>query len=254
MQSSAPTPIKYYRPVRLGPEALLDAAVARSIEQVITRTTFPRWLAGSLPIGAGMPDLLAISWNPRVVAIADQNIANAAILAYLRAVGCARFETIISRLGWAAASVAGSLDALVQASVVVRDSERFSLDPAWRSILPEVVAIEAKVVDWRKAIAQAARNQLFAHRSFVALPTHVAERAAADSDLCKLGIGVLGVEADGTVSIVREALARRPKVWTYYYQLAHHVAQDTHASRQCHSSSRSTKRAQNIQNTPSSVA
>lgn len=253
MQSSAQTPVRYYRPVRLGPESLLDAAVARSIGKVVSQSTFPWWLAGSLPVGAGMPDLLAISWNPRVVALADQDIADASILAYLRAVGCARFETIVSRLGWGEASLAGSLDALVEASVVIRESERFSLDPAWRSILPEVVAVEAKVVDWRKAIAQAARNQLFAHRSFVALPSHVADRAASDSGLCKLGIGVLGVEADGTVSIVREALARRPKVWAYYYQLAHHVARDTHAPRQCHSSSPSIKRAKTTQNTRSSV-
>ncbi len=252
MQTSSNAQIRYFRPIRPGPEALLEAAVARSIERVISPTTFPRWLAGSLPLGAGMPDLLAISWDPRVVAIANPSVADASILAYLRAVGCARFDTIVSRLGREPTNVSDSLDALVQASVIVREYDRFSLDPAWRRILPEVVAIEAKVSDWRKAIAQAGRNQLFSHRSFVALPSAVAERASEADSLRNLGLGVLAVEEDGTITVVREALARRPKVWAYYYQLAHHVAQNALASTTCHSSSRSTTRARNIQNTPSS--
>jgi hypothetical protein len=109
-------------------------------------------MAGSLPLGAGMPDLLAVSWDPRVVAIANQDLSNATILAYLRAVGCARLDTIVSVLGRKSTKLFATLDDLIKAEVVVEDSSEFSLDPAWRSILPEVVAVEAKVSDWRRAL------------------------------------------------------------------------------------------------------
>jgi hypothetical protein len=235
MQTKPESYVKYFRPIRPGPESLLEAAVARSIDRVISPTHHPKWLAGSLTVGAGMPDLLAISWNPRVVAIADPIVADAALLAYLRAVGCARFDTIVSRLGRSAQRVADPLDALVHASVVRQDRGRFSLDPAWRHILPEVVSIEAKVADWRKAIAQAARNQLFTHRSFIALPSRVAVKAAQDDTVSQLGLGVLAVDKDESISVLHPARPSAPKVWAYYYQLAHRVAQAASVSVACHS-------------------
>jgi hypothetical protein len=51
-------------------------------------------------------------------------------------------------------------------------------------------------------------------------------RAADDPHLNLLGVGVLGVEGDGTVSVVRSAAVQDPKVWGYYYLLAHHVARN----------------------------
>jgi hypothetical protein len=247
MQTKLNDNVKHYRPLRPGPESILEAAVARAIEQVVSPTCLPKWFAASLPVGAGMPDLLAISWHPRVVAIADPEVADASILAYLRAVGCARFDTIVNRLGRTAISVSDSLNALIEASVIVRDSGRFSLDPVWRTILPEVVAIEAKVSDWRRAVRQAARNQLFSHRSFVALPCSVASKAVKAGNLGRVGIGVLAVGPDGAVSVIRDAAVQQPKLWAYYYQLAHHVAQDAQYLTTCHSSFRSIKRAGNIQ-------
>lgn len=190
-----------------------------------------------------MPDLLAISWDPKVVAIADQSISDASILAYLRAVGCARLDTIVNRLGRKSASVSDSLEGLVSASVVIRESERFLLHPAWRSILPEVIAVETKVSNWRKAIVQASRNQLFSHRSFIALPESVATLALRSGNIDRLGIGILSIASDGTTSVLSDAAIRRPKIWAYYYQLAHHVAQNAPKSTLCHFSSLSTKRA-----------
>jgi len=254
MKHATNAEIRRYRPVRPGPEAWLDAAVLRSIGQLISKSAFPRWMAASLPVGAGMPDLLAISWNPRVIAIANQKADDASILAYLRAVGCARFDTIVSRLRRKADTVADSLDALVRASVLLREADRYSLDPAWRSILPEVIAIEAKVSDWRRALAQASRNQLFAHRSYVALPSTVAARVANAPELRKLGVGVLSVEGDGAVVVVRQAVPLRPRVWAYYYQLAHHIARDTSSTTQCPSSSQLSKQARSIRSTLLSIA
>lgn len=223
MQSSV-AQVKYYRPRRPGPEEIIEGAVLRALDDVLPRTSLPTWVACSLMVGAGMPDLLAVSLDPRVVAIADPDIADSSVLAYLRAVGCARFDTIVDVLGRKPANLSASLNALVDAAVVADTAEGFSLEPVWRAILPEVVSIEAKVSNWRKAIHQAARNQLFSHRSFVALPPRVAERALEDESLSLHGIGVLSVTQDGAVAVVRQAVAREPMLWAYYYHLAHHVA------------------------------
>ena len=230
--------VTYYRQTRPGPEALIEAAVARSLGGILARSANPTWMAGSLPLGAGMPDLLAVTWEPRVLALADPSIADASILAYLRAVGCARLDTIVKRLGRSSANVSSVLEGLIGAAVLVRDSGRFALEPVWRHILPEIVAVEAKVSDWRRAFAQAARNQVLSHRSFVALPDSVARRAVADDTSRALGIGVLGVADDGSVEVLRKAVSQRPRVWAYYYQLAHQVAVNAQLPGKCHSVSR----------------
>ena len=111
-------------------------------------------------------------------------------------------------LGRQAGKLSASLTALINAKVVSESPEGFSLEPAWRTILPEVVSIEAKVSNWRKAVSQAARNQLFSHRSFVALPTNVATRASTDEHVAREGIGVLAVAQDGSVTVVRSAATR----------------------------------------------
>ena len=224
MRKNAKSDVTYYRPTRPGPESVIEAAVARAIGGLVAQSQYPTWTAGSLPVGAGMPDLLAVTWEPRVVALADPSIADASILAYLRAVGCARLDTIVRRLGRSTTSISKVLEGLVSAEILVRDSDRFALEPVWRHILPEIVAVEAKVSDWRRAFAQAARNQVFAHRSFVALPGAVARRAMNDASSRGLGIGVLAVSDDGSVAVLRRAASLRPRVWAYYYELAHQVA------------------------------
>lgn len=232
-----PNTVTHYRRIRPGPEAPLEAAVARSICGFVSPSSHPRWMAGSLPLGAGMPDLLIVTWEPSVVALANPTIADAGVLAYLRAVGCARLDTIVRRLRRPLANLECVLEGLVEADVVARESDRFTLKPVWRRILPEIVAVEAKVSDWRRAFRQAARNQVFSHRSFVALPERVAQRALAAEPADRLGIGVLSVSDAGEVSVARQASSLRPRVWAYYYELAHEVAVNVLPGAPCRSTS-----------------
>lgn len=54
-----------------------------------------------------------------------------------------------------------------------------------------VIAVEAKLEDWRAALHQAFRNRCFAHRSYVLLPKHTALRAhryLAEFDRRQVGI------------------------------------------------------------------
>jgi hypothetical protein len=96
----------------------------------------------------------------------------------------------------------------------------FVLPPKWKEILPEIVAVEVKVSDWHRAIEQAARNRIFANRSFVALPEQVALRVRAEPLFRQLGLGLISVIEGGAVRVLRKARRRQPMVWNYYYKLA----------------------------------
>lgn len=60
-----------------------------------------------------------------------------------------------------------------------------------------VIAIEAKLRDWRRALQQAYRNTSFASESYVLLPLEAVSRALANaSDFTRRGVGVCVIEVD----------------------------------------------------------
>jgi hypothetical protein len=179
------------------------------------------WTGAFVPLGAGIPDLVVVSYRPQVFALARVDRLDAQILAYLRAVGRARLQTIAQRMGISTKRARCQVDGLINAeAVVAQPFDTFFLSPVWRHILREIITIEVKISNWQKAVEQASRNRVFAHRSFVAFPGDVAERIRTEPILRQLGLGLLAVSEDKTVTILRKARRRRPLVWAYYYQLA----------------------------------
>jgi hypothetical protein len=216
--------VTYFRPRRDGPESAIVTTVAHTVPDLLEIRARPLWIAGSLPIGAGMPDLVIVSCQPKIVALARTEVSSAQILAYLRVVRRASAEKITERLGRPQKVIFSLLDSLLEVNAVIRDSNAYSLSPEWREILPEVVTIEAKVKDWRRAVQQASRNRIFAHRSFIALPNSIANRVQQEPTLGQLGIGLISVDEETGVILLREARRHQPKVWSYYYELAMTVA------------------------------
>jgi Flp pilus assembly secretin CpaC len=221
-------PVIQFRARREGPEAAMQDVVVESIPNLLAPAE-NSWTGASLPLGAGIPDLVVVSYDPQVFALSHVDLADAQILAYLRAVRKARLETIAERMGTALEKVSRRLSSLVQATAVETSADTFSLAPPLRKVLPEIITIEVKVSNWQKAVAQAARNRIFAHRSFVALPAKVAARVHAERVIVELGLGLISVSDAGAASVVRKPRHRCPTVWTYYYQLASIVAR-SHSS------------------------
>lgn len=213
--------VTYYRTRQLGPEALIEDALLKKIPNILISDIHPFWVAAYLTIGAGSPDYTVAAFNSEIFKIADVDQVSTDLLAYLRSVSHARADTIANRLSQPFDETMTTLIELVTAGVVVANGKTFSLSKTWYSILPDVFTIEAKVVNWQNAIEQAIRNQLFSHRSFIALPTKMAQRASINSNRAKeFGIGVIGVDEVGNVSILRQARRTNPKIWTYYYKVA----------------------------------
>jgi hypothetical protein len=69
----------------------------------------------------------------------------------------------------------------------------------------EVIAFEAKLSDWRRAIYQAYRNTTFALRSYVVLPERVARRAEQSAEMfANYGVGLCAC-ADRELTVLIEA-------------------------------------------------
>lgn len=194
--------------------------VAQRVSILISTTDADVWTAASLPLGAGVPDLVVACYHREVLALAHVDISYSEILAYLRVVGRARLGTIAERLRRPERAVRRRLEALVDARALSVSGDVFILPQLWRRILPEIVTIEVKVSDWQRAVEQAARNRIFAHRSYVALPQRTAQRVRTEPLFGRLGLGVIGVTDENTVEIIRKPRRTQPVVWTYYYKLA----------------------------------
>lgn len=208
-----------------GPEEALEVAVGERLPDLFGPADLNRvWAASSLPLGAGKPDLIFARFEPRVFALANMHISDTQVLAYLRVVRRARVETISERMSRPEPIILRSLEFLLRVKAVEEDDKVFSIVPEWKHVLPEVISIENKVSDWRRAGIQAARNLIFSHRSFAAFPHEVAVRVRKKSFFCQHGIGVLGVMENGDVSLVRRARHCMPRVWSYYYELAAVIA------------------------------
>lgn len=220
--------ITYFRRRRPGPESRLEDAVADRIPALFPETC---WAGGSVPVGAGVPDLVIVRCEPRVFALANVPVPNAQILAYLRAVGCARASTIANRIGQPEPVIIRCLHGLVEVQAVAAEANAYRLSPEWREILPEIATVEVKVANWRKAVEQASRNRIFAHKSFVAFPQKTAERVSREEAFQKTGIGLLGISDDNEVQVIRRPVRRSPRVWSYYYQLAYFAAKDIQGTR-----------------------
>ena len=211
--------VTQFRPRRQGPEVIMQDIVAGHVPGLFNRDLHS-WTAASVPLGAGIPDLVVVSYQPQVFALSNADLTAAQILAYLRAVGKARLETIAGRIGDSPKKMSIRLSALIDAEAIRTSENTFSLSPLWRQILPEIITIEVKISNWQRAIEQAARNRIFAHLSYVALPQKVAERVRTETLIRDLGIGLISVSDEANAIVIKKPRRTRPTVWTYYYRIA----------------------------------
>ncbi|MCT1522075.1 MULTISPECIES: hypothetical protein [Dietzia] len=87
--------------------------------------------------------------------------------------------------------------------------------PSYRATLnaadpfSSLVAVELKLKDWRRAVAQAGRYRLFAERSFVAMPVTVMS-ANLETEALRNRVGLLSIDSAGGVEVVLEAPTSGP--------------------------------------------
>jgi hypothetical protein len=230
--------IQYHRPTKRGPEEMIMEAIfrwSRTFDE-----SKPYWVASSIPIGAGAPDVILATYRPEITRLVQSTDDHVRVLAYLRLVRSAPGRTIATRIGRSHNRIDNALGTLQEAGAIERKDDKFQLSKGWKQILPKTIAIEAKVADWRKAIEQASRNSIFVHQSYVALPESLSSRILADPRIEPLRLGIMTITKNGNLEVVRQAPRSNPIAWYYYYSLALTLSR-TDERRRCPSVSPSTK-------------
>lgn len=139
----------------------------------------------------GYPDIVVVHWRrcraeawPAVRA--ELTPDDIKLLHFLAGVRCAKRDEIPGRR-------ARSLDRLAGAGVVTISSRWVRCRPL-REIfaVSRIIALEAKISDWRKGLQQAFLNTWFASESFLLLP-HAPGRTQVMAEARRIGVGVVDV-------------------------------------------------------------
>lgn len=156
------------------------------------------------PLGARIADIAVCSFNEKPAvgglprAIARLSAMDAHLLAeivgfrYTAAQLAARSFVPLS-------TVESKVASLIRLGLVERIHGRFA-PTGWEAHLPAALyAIEAKLSDWRGAVAQAAYYRQFVDKSYVALPEKFQSSSALFRECRRLRLGLILVSTSGAV-------------------------------------------------------
>lgn len=213
-----PSVDKVYRAPKPGPEAVMLPAIARWMAESGDRP----WVAHSMSVGSGAPDLLAVEFREELLRLSPTGTDPLTpwMLTYLRSVRWVSARAVSSRLRVPPSQATELLEELHGVGAVDYRAGTWRLCPEWRSILPSVTTVEAKVNSISGVVSQGCRNALFATRSYVALPPEVAGRVVNHPDCVAHGIGVLAVQGEDVRVVRRARRVRRHPSLPYYFTIA----------------------------------
>lgn len=102
-----------------------------------------------------------------------------------------------------------ALEPLVDRGLLVTDGDVITTVAEPRNPFVEVVAVELKLRDWRRGLAQAGGYRLFANRTYLALPAErVTPETCAEAE--RNLVGVLAIDYQGDVEVAAECVSREP--------------------------------------------
>ena len=178
------------------------------------------WVARELGIGAGRSDIILCN---RFIDKAFSEISpeQARIVAYLRSIVSAKIGTIEKRMSTPQEKIYPHLNDLCKKGIVRSSSNgAYSISKTYWTGLRKAIAIEGKISDWKGALRQAVRNQLFAKQSYIALPMKRAIKVSERTEILCTTVGVIGIDAKtGDCMIVKPAEEKYPIAWFYHYLL-----------------------------------
>jgi hypothetical protein len=157
-------------------------------------------------LATGFPDVVAVYLSDKPITVTpgrtmlhDEHLR---LLHHLCSVKTTSFNEIESGLGWRGKMLKRCVADLADADLVyVRGSKIVARHVANIFAVRKIIAIEAKIGDWKRAIRQACSNTWFASHSFVLIPQtraieHVQSAAQA------VGIGVMIFDGEKTKTVV----------------------------------------------------
>jgi len=189
--SDPPMPI---RKCRKGPEAdLVDAVLLHGLPETYGHRPL---LLREPELPTGYPDLVAVflrrascrNLTPARLAFTANHIR---LIHHLYCVRGSAITEMSRALSWSQRKLQGVVDDLRTAGIARKAGERIALKrPRLLFGVSRIVAIEAKIRDWKRAIDQATANTWFASHSYVLLPPK-RRLGALVTRARHLGIGVM---------------------------------------------------------------
>jgi hypothetical protein len=186
-----------------------------------------RHLAFEVRAVQGRPDLVGSrsllhrARLARQLTIADAlaHPSRARIAAFLQYRSRRTKDSILAATGLSKKSFANAFSELEATSVIQsQDDTHWTLAPGVRQWEHDLVAFELKLENWRRALYQVLRYQVFARETYVVLPTSTVHRAVEKIELFNVfGVGLLSIDADdGTIRCLLRSTNRKPASRFHY--------------------------------------
>lgn len=215
--------IIYIRSRKRGPEQKIENVTVRHIHSLLTQKYELLWIGGSVPIGAGIPDMVAAIFRPQLLKLARIKSLNIRLLSYLSMVPCAKYDTIVDHISMPQKQIEKQIKDCIGLGMILEKNGACKISKEWKNLFTEIITVEAKVSNWKRAANQAIRNKILSHYAYVALPMNVANRVKREKVFVANGLGILSIEEDN-VNIIKKARKSNAIIWEYYYKLAYHIA------------------------------
>jgi hypothetical protein len=165
-------------------------------------------------LATGFPDIVAVYLSNKPITVTpgrtilhDEHLR---LLHHLCSVKSTSFDEIESGLGWRGKMLERCIAELADADLVcVRGSKIVARHVGTIFAVRKIVAIEAKIDNWKRALRQACSNTWFASHSYVLIPKtraidHVEAAAKA------IGVGVMVFDGDKTKTVVNPVVRSIP--------------------------------------------
>ena len=167
---------------------------------------------------SGCPDLVAVvwnraateRWNPARADLTKQDLQLLQVLVYRGPVQLSELQAIRTR------PVEKHLQRLARANMIEETKAGWQSRPL-REIFAatRIIAIEAKMADWRRGLEQAANNKWFASCSFLLMP-RVARSSRLWAEAASLGVGIWTKDAIEWQVPAPRALPRSYASWVLH--------------------------------------
>lgn len=182
--------------------------------------------------GVGVADLVLVS-KPELIAdlrrLRSVPPRLAPLFAPITARRVSSIQDFMATTGMSRPAALRALGELAARRLAFRDGDKIQLRAASASPFKHVIAIEAKLHDWGRALTQAYRNRQFATQSWAVLDAHYAVTKLAANAFRRAGVGLATCSATGRLRFYVMAKTSRPvsdqRSWVAQAVIAHSLRQ-----------------------------
>ncbi|MGK2860245.1 MAG: hypothetical protein ACSLFQ_23865 [Thermoanaerobaculia bacterium] len=160
----------------------------------------------------GVPDAIAVLLKNRDFAMVEERLGlgpnDLRLFQHISNVGQTSVDDLALALRWGTTDLRRAVTALEAAGLVHETTRRVRARSLADVFLArQIIAIEAKMTDWKRALDQAIGNTWFASHSYILLPERPLKREIVSAAM-RFGIGILTYDGEVTKTKLR-AIARR---------------------------------------------